>query len=74
MLFFCMLLKDCLDKLLPRRPTPWFNDNISAGIRAKNNAKQTFERSGSDSDRNIYHRLKNELQYKLLYTRLKLPV
>ena len=45
-----------------RRPTPWFNDNISTSIRAKNNAKQTLERSGPDSDRNIYHKLKHKLK------------
>ena len=70
-LFFCTLLQECLDKFLPlkrvtvhkaRRPTPWFNETISANIRAKNKAKRTFERSASDSDRDIYCRLRNELK------------
>jgi len=68
-----------LDKFLPlkkvavrkaRRPTPWFNENISASIRAKNKAKQTFERSGSDSDRNIYRRLKNELKASICQAKI----
>jgi len=69
--YFRTLLQDCLDKFLPlkrvtvhkvRRPTPWFNDSISASIRNKNKAKRTFERSGSDLDRDIYCKLKNELK------------
>ena len=60
------LLQDCLDKFLPlkrvtvhkaRRPTPWFNDSISASICNKNKTKRTFERSGSDLDRDIYRKL-----------------
>ena len=69
--FFCTLLQECLDRFLPlkkvtvhkaRRPTPWFSKNILARIRAKNKAKQAFEKSGSDSDGDIYRRMKNELK------------
>ena len=45
-----------------RRPTPWFNENISTLIRRKNKAKQAFERSRTDSDGAIYRKLKNELK------------
>ena len=71
MIYFCTLLQNCLEKFLPlkrvtvykaRRPTPWFTDTISTSIRNKNNAKRTFERSGSDLDRDIYRKLKNELK------------
>ena len=43
--YFCTLLQNCFDKFLPlkrvtvhkaRRPTPWFNDNISASMWNKN--------------------------------------
>ena len=42
--YFCTLLQDCLDKFLPlkrvtvhkaRKPTPWFNDSISASMHIK---------------------------------------
>ena len=78
--FICTLLQECLDKFLPfkkvtvhkaRRPTPWFNKNILARIRAKNKAKQAFEKSGSDGDGDVYRRMKNELKppyAKLKYT------
>ena len=45
-----------------RRPTPWFNDTISEGIQTKNKAKQTFEKTGSNLDENIYRNLKNKLK------------
>jgi len=71
--FFCTLLQDCLDKFLPlkkvtfckARPTPWFNENISASIQTKN---KTFERSGSDSD--SYRRLKNKLKASICQAKI----
>ena len=77
--FYCTLLQECLDRFLPlkkvtvhkaRRPTPWFNKNILARIRAKNKAKQAFEKSGSDSDGDIYRRMKNELKASICQAKI----
>ena len=45
-----------------RRSTPWFNDCIAAKIKKKNCAKRIAVQSGDERDRDLYHRLKNELK------------
>ena len=68
---FHSLLMDSLNAFAPlhrvssrkaRRPTPWFNDFIAAKIKEKNCAKRIAVQSGSERDRDLYRRLKNELK------------
>jgi len=45
-----------------KKPTPWFNECISAKIKAKNCAKRIATCSGSEEDKEVYRKLKNELK------------
>ena len=44
-----------------KRPTPWLNECIAAKIKVKNCAKQIATRSGIEEDKEVYRRIKNEL-------------
>jgi len=68
---FHSILLDVLNSFAPlwrvssrksKGPTSWFNECISAKIKAKNCAKRIATRSGSEEDKEIYRRLKNELK------------
>ena len=68
---FHSILLDVLNSFAPlrrissrksKRPTPWFNECIAANIIAKNCAKRIATRSGSEEDKEVYRRLKNELE------------
>ena len=68
---FQSILLDVLNSFVPlrrlssrksKRPTPWFNEDIAAKIKAKNCSKQIATCSGSEEDKEAYGRLKNELK------------
>ena len=68
---FQSILLDVLNSFAPlqrvssrksKRPAPWFNECIAAKIKAKNCSKRIATRSGSEEDKEAYHKIKKWTQ------------